>query len=391
MKMGIPRHSGPSGSIAFYLPHLKMGGAERTVLRLAAAFRTRGRAVHLVLDQAVGELVAEADGLGLPVEDLGAGRAITALPRLAGWLRRRRPAALISAISHNNVIAVWARAMAGVDTRIIVGEHSVASLQAMSEPSWQHRIMPLLARLVYPRADAIVAVSDSAADALAESAHLPRRLITVIPNPVVDEGFASRAALPAPHQWLAGDGPPVIVAAGRLVPLKDFATLIRAFAVVAGRRPARLLILGEGPCRGELERLIDESGLRDVVHLPGNVPDVAPYFARAAAVVMSSRYEGFGLVLVEAMACGTPVVSTDCPGGPRELLEDGRLGPLVPVGDADGLAEAILDTLDSPPPAPALRARASKYGVAASADRYLDLCDSLRDIRPTIHSVARTG
>lgn len=391
MEMGISRPTGRSEPIAFYLPHLRMGGAERTVLRLAVAFRARGRVVHLVLDQAIGELVAEAEALGLPIDDLGAKRALTALPRLARWLRARRPAVLLSAISHNNVIALWARALAGVDTRVIVGEHSVASHQAISEPTWQHRMMPVLARLFYPRADAVVAVSESAADALAASARLPRGMITVIPNPVVDDTFAARAALPAPHPWLRGDGPPVIVAAGRLVPLKDFATLIRAFAIVAGRRPARLLILGDGPCRGDLEREVEAGGLRESVHLPGNVSDVAPYFSRAAVVVMSSRYEGFGLVLVEGMACGTPVVSTDCPGGPRELLDAGRLGPLVPVGDAEQLAGAILRTLDDPPPATALRAQAAKYSVAASAERYLALCDGLRKSLPAIHSLARSG
>lgn len=362
-------------SIGFYLPRLTGGGAERTLLRLAAGFAAEGWTPHLVVDQAQGELLTEVHAAGLPFSSLDAPRTLAALPRLTRWLRQQQPTALLSAITHNNLIAVWAGGWARVTTRIILSEHTQLSAQAATHRHWQYRVLPTLCARTYPHAAARVAVSEGVAADLATYAHLDRRSITVIPNPVVTPDFPLRAAAPCSHPWLNDGGGPVVVAAGRLEPVKDFATLMRAIAILHQRRPVRLLILGEGASRGELLALRAQLGLTAAVDLPGFQPDPLPFFARAAVVVVSSLYEGFGLTLVEAMACGAPVVSTDCPSGPAEILAGGRYGRLTPVGDAAALSAALAQTLDHPLSADQLRRRAQDYTLAAITRCYLNLLE----------------
>ncbi|MBL8250537.1 MAG: glycosyltransferase [Candidatus Competibacter sp.] len=364
-------------SVAFYLPNLAAGGAERTFLRLAAGFKDQGCAVSFVVDRLEGGLVEAVRASGLELECLSAARTLAALPKLRGWLRQRRPDVLLSAITHNNLIAAWAGKLAGAPTRVVVSEHTVLSAQAASQAGWQYRVLAPLCRWAYPRAAAIVVVSPGAADDLARYTGLSRARMDVIPNPVVTPDYPQRIAAPSPHPWLDDGGPPVFVAAGRLVPLKDFPTLLQAFDRVRRRVPARLLVIGEGPERDALLALRARLGLDEAVEFPGFFADPLPLFARAAALVVSSQFEGFGLTLVEALACGTPVVSTDCPTGPSEILERGAYGRLVPVGDADALARAMLDTLNESPDRDRLRQRAQEYTLAAVVARYLALFDRL--------------
>jgi glycosyltransferase involved in cell wall biosynthesis len=203
-------------------------------------------------------------------------------------------------------------------------------------------------------------------------------LLDVIYNPVWTTDLGARAAAPIADPWFAADAPPVILGVGRLVKQKDFPTLVHAFALVRKRRCARLVVLGsaldEGKTharRRELNGLAAELGVAADVRFPGSVPDALPYMARAAVFVLSSRYEGFGNVLVEALACGTPVVSTDCPSGPAEILDGGRYGVLVPVGDIERMAAAIGDALDRSPAKEQLRARARSFARDVAAERYL--------------------
>ena len=365
-------------SVAFYLPNLAAGGAERTFLRLAAGFKERGCAVRLVVDRPEGGLLETVRDSGLALDILHADRTLNAFPKLSAWLRHNTPDVLLSAITHNNLVAVWARALARTATRVVVSEHTVLSAQAASQPGWQYRVLAPLCRWTYPQAAAIVVVSAGAADDLARYAGLSRSAMSVIPNPVVTPDYPQRMAAPSPHPWLADGGSPVFVAAGRLVPLKDFATLLEAFASVRRRAPTRLLVIGEGPEREALLALRARLGLDEAVEFPGFYPDPLPLFARAAAVVVSSQFEGFGLTLVEALACGTPVVSTDCPTGPAEILARGVYGRLALVGDAEGLAAAMLETLADVPDRDRLRQRAQDYTLATVVDRYLELFDRLK-------------
>jgi glycosyltransferase involved in cell wall biosynthesis len=202
---------------------------------------------------------------------------------------------------------------------------------------------------------------------------LPRERIDAIHNPVVTPELAARAAALLDDPWFQPGEPPVIIGVGRLAVQKDFGTLLRAFARVRSRRPARLVVLGEGDQRPRLERLAEELGVAADVRFPGFVDNPLAYMRRAAVFALSSIYEGLGNVVVEALACGCPVVSTDCPGGPAEILGHGRFGRLVPVGDSDAFGDALLAVLDDPRESSPLLARARDFSASVIADRYLDV------------------
>jgi glycosyltransferase involved in cell wall biosynthesis len=227
----------------------------------------------------------------------------------------------------------------------VVNEQNTLSMESGHSAQLRQRLVPALVRRSYPRADGIAAVSGGVADDLAAVVGLPRQRVRVINNPVIVPELASMSAQPCDHPWLTGDHPPVLLAVGRLAPQKDFTCLLRAFAQVRASTTARLLILGEGPERARLEALARDLGVADDVMLPGWVGNPYPYMARADLFVLSSRWEGLPTVLIEALYCGLRIVATDCPSGPREILDEGRFGALVPVGDPDALAAEILATL----------------------------------------------
>jgi glycosyltransferase involved in cell wall biosynthesis len=355
--------------LALFMPSFRGGGAERVMLNLAGGFAAGGLAVDVLVAQREGPLADQLDRRARVVH-LEAPRILAALPGLVRYLRREQPDVMLSALPHTNVVAVWARSLARSGTRLVLSEHTTASVSASHAAQRRARILPVFMRFAYRHADGIVAVSAGVADDLAELLNLDRTRITPIHNPVVTPELLRLAAERPDHPWFADGQPPVILGAGRLTPSKDFPTLVRAFAAVRRQRAARLAILGEGAERRELEALVQAMGLESDVWLPGFVPNPFQYMHRASVFALSSRWEGFGNVLVEAMACGTPVVSTDCPVGPREILEAGRHGRLTPVGDAEALARAISAQLDDPITATiAERARAFSLDIALSSYR----------------------
>ena len=333
--------------LAIFLPSLNGGGAERVMVTLANAFAERGYVVDLVLASAEGPYLDDVSR-AVRVIDLHADRVIKAMLPLARYLRRERPQALLSALNHANVVAVLAHWLARVPCRLVASEHTTISVESARVRGLAAKAVYALVPWAYRRADAIVAVSRESATDLERFARLPAGSVQAIYNPFDLDRIRRLAAEPLDHPWFAPGQLPVVLAIGRLTEPKDFPTLIRAFAALRARRSARLLILGEGELRGELEALVQSCGLTpDDVQMPGFVVNPFAYLSRCAVFVLSSRWEGFGNVLVEAMACGAPVVSTDCPSGPREILEDGRWGRLVPVGDVEALAQAIIETLKS--------------------------------------------
>jgi len=255
---------------------------------------------------------------------------------------------LVSSLSHTNVVALWARRMARVGTRLFVTVHNTESDAVRRTPIARARLLPSLMRRFYPWADGIVAVSRGVAADVASITQLPLDRIHVIYNPVVTPDVFEKMRVPVDHRWFATDGAPVVLAAGRFTWEKDFPTLIEAFAQVRQRRPARLLILGEGAERPRLEAIVRQHRLEHDVDLPGFVTNPYAYMARCALFVLSSVSEGLPTALIEALATGTRVVATDCRNGPREILQGGRVGRLVPVGDAAALATAILAALERP-------------------------------------------
>jgi glycosyltransferase involved in cell wall biosynthesis len=330
--------------IAFFLPTLHGGGAERVALNLAKGFVALGESPDLVTVSGRGELAGQIPP-GVRLVDFGGSRVILGLPALVAYLRRERPAAIISFMDHAGIVALWARRLSRASTRVICTVHNTMTKAAPNSSSLRSRLMPAFLRAFYPSADEIVAVSHGVAKDMSDVTGLPLRRIRVIYNPVITSDLIAGLAQPPGHPWVADGGPPVVLGVGRLTRQKDFQNLIRAFAIVRQQRPARLLILGEGEERSSLEALVRELDLASVVELPGFVPGALGCMAHAAVFVLSSAWEGLPTVLIEALAAGTPVVSTDCPSGPREILRGGELGLLVPPGDARALADGILAAL----------------------------------------------
>jgi glycosyltransferase involved in cell wall biosynthesis len=358
-------------SVAVYMHDLGGGGVERQTLTLATELMGLGAIVTLILHRMEGELLSQVPA-ELRMVDLKAARTLQDIPRLADWLRRERPDILLANLDHNNVAALLARAWARVPSRVVISQHNVIAGYAASNDAWTSRYIPTGYRVLSPWISKAVAVSAGVADELNRLAGLPLRKISVIHNPVIGGDFAARSQMTVDHPWLQPREHAVFVTAGRLVPQKDHETLIRAFALHRRRKPSKLLILGNGDLRAVLEALANELGVADAVDFLGFQANPLPYFRLADAFVLSSRSEGFGNVLVEAMGCGTPVISTDCPHGPSEILDGGRYGALVPTSDPVAMAAAMddIEALRSRCPPAVLRGRAAAFTVAGAAARY---------------------
>ena len=358
--------------IAIFLQDLAGGGAERMMLHLAGGMADRRVAVDLVVVRAEGEYLSAIPS-NVRLIDLGRRRTLASIPALVRYLRRERPTALLSALVHVNVAAILAACVSGRSQRIVISERNTISIDSATTATFAVRIAHWLVPWLYPRADGIVAVSAGVADDLAAYSGLPVERIKVINNPVVTPGLIALAREMPDHPWLSTDGPPVVLGVGRLSAQKDFQTLLEAFARVRRARSTRLIVLGEGTQRRELEAQVRRLQLTNSVALPGFVSNPYAYMARASVYVLSSRWEGSPNALVEAMACGTPVVATDCRSGPAEILAGGRYGRLVAVGEPDALARAILETLDKPLSSEILRQRVSDFSLERSVDAYLEI------------------
>ena len=357
--------------IALFMPSLHGGGAERVMLDISAELVRRSHAVDLVLARAEGHyrgLVPE----GVRLIDLDSHRTAASLLKLVGYLRRERPAALLSTLAHASVIALGAKLMLRGRIRVVPRIANTYG-EELASGSFKHRQALRLLKLLLPRADAIVCVSHGVADDLRTAVPAASDSVETIYNPVVSSDLFEKASAPVDHPWFNGEDTPVILSVGRLTKVKDHATLLRAFAEVVDFRPARLVILGDGAERDNLLQLAGRYGIAQHVDLPGFKVNPFAYMSRSDVFVLSSRYEGFPNVLVQAMACGTPVVSTDCRSGPAEILDHGKWGKLVPVGGWRSMADAIIETLDKPVSGAHEVCRASSYSVETSVDRYLEV------------------
>ncbi|HSV84942.1 MAG TPA: glycosyltransferase, partial [Levilinea sp.] len=284
----------------------KVGGIERAMVNLTRRFMQSGVEVVLAVLRKEGPFINLLPA-SIQIIDLEArNNTFYTLPNFVRAIKRQQPDAILSAHPNINFLALWARFLTGSQARLVISEHSHLTMASNSGPRLSLRYRPLMEKFFYPMADAIVAVSGGLADDLAASTGISRQRIAVIHNPVVTEDIAALSQEPLP-QPLFPPSVPVILGAGRLVDVKDFATLIRAFAEVRSHKRARLILLGEGPLRGKLESLVQHLHLIDEVDLPGEVVNPFAYMARAAVLVLSSKYEGLPNVIAESLACGTPV------------------------------------------------------------------------------------
>ena len=357
--------------LAIYLPALNGGGAERAMLNLAHGFADRDYDVDLVLARAEGPYLNDVHK-SIRLVDLKASRVLLSLPALVRYLRHEQPNALISALDYVNIVALWARRLAGTESRMVVNEQNTISRSARNSARRRQRIVPHLMKRFYPWADHVIGNSQGVVDDLSEITGLPRQQIKMLYNPIVTPDLKKKAQAPLNHPWFAPGQPPVLLAVGRLTNQKDFPTLIRALSQVRQTLPARLLILGEGPDRLTLEALINQLGLKDVVSIPGFVENPYSYMTRSSLFILSSRWEGLPTVLIEALFCGLPIVATDCPSGPKEILADGLYGSLVPVGDVMALAKAIEAGLKSKIPLPPEESW-RPYSLEAVVEQYIRL------------------
>ena len=363
-----------SRPIAFFLPSVRGGGAQRVIVNLLQGLSQRGVAADLVLAAAEGVFLDQLPST-VRVVDLRARRLIRSLGPLAGYLRREQPRYLVSSMSHANLISLWAARLARQRTPVMVTVHNTMSQSTPAEGGIAGRLSSQMLRTFYPLATTIVAVSRGAAEDLVRTTGLPREKVHVIYNPVITPELLAMAREAPDHAWFSPGEPPVVLGVGRLTRQKDFPTLIRAFAEVRRHRPARLIILGQGEDRTALETLVGELGVGGDVALPGFRDNAMAFMARSSLFVLSSAWEGLPTVLIEALAAGTRVVSTDCPSGPREILGDGELGPLVPIGDVMAMAGAIREVLDRPR-CPVPNGALEPFTRDAAVDHYLQLIEA---------------
>ena len=310
------------------------------MLNIANTLATARYDVDLALVQATGPYLADVNQ-NVAIVDLGSHRSSTAIPSLIRYLRHRRPSTLICSLPHISVIGLIAKYLSMTNAKLIIVEHNTISQTVSNAASRRTKFLPTLMRLLYPHSDHIIGVSKGVAEDLEKTIRLPNGSVSVVYNPVITPNFEEMSCQPLAHPWFTPTSPPVVLGIGRLTLAKNFSLLVESFSEVRQKVEAKLIILGEGPQRDSLADLISSLGLENDVLLPGFVDNPYPFIKQSALFVLSSRWEGLPTVLIEAVACGTPIVSTDCPSGPREILQNGKLGTLVPLCSKSALADAI--------------------------------------------------
>ena len=353
------------------IPGQQIGGAERTAIRLANGMAASGVPTDLVVFRSGGMLQDEISQ-AVRFVDLKAYNWPKTFLTLKKYMLQAHPLAILAQDNRAGMLAVFVRELTNISTQIILTVHATLSQRWRESSALRRSLSKQLVRPFHLRADAVVAVSREAAEDLVSLMRLPRDHVKVVYNPVVSDELFTKAKEEPQLPWFGPKDPPVILGVGRLCEAKDFATLLRAFALVRQKLETRLVILGEGEMRHELEKLARELSIEHDVMMPGVVKNPFPYISRAAVFVLSSRHEGLPTVLIEALALGTPIVSTNCPSGPAEILENGRWGRLVPPGDPQAMAEAIVETLGEPR-RPVPHEAWARFTIEESVKRYLQL------------------
>jgi len=362
-----------SQHIALFAKHLSVGGLEKITVRLANEFARRGHTVDLVLAKGRGPLESEVAS-DVQIVALRSHRMWGALPNLLRYLKRSQPDVLLAAGWQVNVIAIWTKMLSLTSFRLVVSVHTNATRQSEISNAWYARFSLPAIKVFYPFADAIIAVSKGVLEDLSGISSRAAENGHVIYNPTVDQDLFKKAHQELSHPWFTEKNDvPVLLGVGRMGSQKNFSLLIRAFAQLCRHREARLVLLGDGDERRALEALTHVLNVQDSVEFVGFEENPYKYMARADVFVLSSRSEGLPTVLIEALACGCPIVSTDSSEGVREILGNGEFGTLVPVGDREALADAITIGLTHDSSPVRLRRRANDFKIQNAVKEYLSL------------------
>lgn len=356
--------------IAIFLSTSGHSGVDRAMQNLIPELARRGYPVDLLHVRKHGPYLDPCPE-GVRIIDLGSRHTYTSLPAIVRYLRKERPAVLLADKDRVNRTALAARLLAGVDTRLILSSGTTISIDLASRGRFERWLQRFSMGKLYPFADNVIVTSAGVADDMSAYTGLSRERIQVVPSPVIPNKSLDAELERPEHPWFAAGEPPVILSVGELSMRKDFVTLLRAFEIVHKKQPCRLMILGRGKQKQRLLALADELGFGDDFALPGFVSAPYNYMAHADVFAFTSRWEGLGFVIIEALAVGTSVVSTNCPSGPAEILQHGKYGALTKIGDFQDIAEQISLQLQSPLPAAHLREAVEPYTVSASADAYL--------------------
>jgi glycosyltransferase involved in cell wall biosynthesis len=356
--------------IAVFVATSGHSGVDRLVRHLVPAIARRNYVVDVLKVRKHGPHFDDIPH-SVNIVDMGASHVYSSIPAVIRYLKDIHPVAVLSDKDRVNRTALLAKCLAHVRTRLILSSGTTISIDLASRGAFERRLQRFSMKYLYPYADNVIVTSKGVADDMAAYTGLSRDRIEVVPCPVIPEALFHRQLPPPEHPWFFPGEPPVILGAGELCERKDFGTLIKAFAKVRENRKCRLIILGKGKQEEALIKLAHALRVGNDVDLAGFKVDIYSYMAHASLFAFTSRWEGLGFVLIEALAVGTPVVSTDCPSGPREILADGRYGPLVPVGDAESLAQAIKKTLERPLPPELLQEAARPYEIERSTSSYL--------------------
>lgn len=374
--------------IAFFVPSLNVGGAQRVTVTVANGLSERGYEVDLIVAYHEGgfreEVSTDVSVVDLETPHVPVIGLAASVPQLGAYLRRQSPEMIFSQMTHANGICLLTHLITGSDAITVPTIHNTLGIRKAPK----QRIMERVTKQLSGRADQFVAVSEGVAESAVDCLGVERDRVSVLYNPIPVSEIRERARAPVDHRWIESAHHDVVLSVGRLEPQKDLQTLLRAFKVISKRRPdARAIFVGQGSQREELEGLAERLGIADVVSFPGYVENPYGYMAGASVLAMSSIYEGLPTVLIEALACGCPVVSTDCPSGPREILSDGEYGRLVGVGEDEELAEAILATLGEPPSSETLVGRARDFAPETVLDEYESF---VRDHAPSTGGTGHT-
>lgn len=337
--------------ITFFIASLECGGAERNTINLLKSLNRQNYVVSLLLAQKKGDFVKDVPK-EIPIISLNTASLLSIFFYLITYFHQNKTDIFISNFPRFNAVSLLAKKFSGSKTKIIIIEHLSFFLLSKTAKTSSHRFIarfffPYFIKIFYRGADAIVCVSLGIADEISDIIGRVAK-IKVIYNPVVDDTILEMAKKEVSHPWFADTGIPVILMVGRLSKTKDQPTLFRALDIIIKKQPARLMIVGDGTEKEKLIKLVNQMGLSSNVAFLGFQNNPYKYMKQASVFVLSSLQEGFGNVIVEAMACGTPVVSTDCASGPSEIIQDGVNGLLVLPQNPTALADTILKILHDP-------------------------------------------